>query len=306
MFPRSKMLAVMGIAPEIHKACPTITPVVGPGELLTDGGLENWINPTNLTSWTEVIGGTSTVNQEAVTVHGGVNAARLDVDAGGTLVSVRQQIVNAVDAWVQFTAWLRASAANKTGAISRNTSSPSCAPLNPGAAYTQYKACMRFTTANVLVDFKRYSAASASLYWDDLSAGLISDMAVFVGNAPRKNGIYQCRPTCAVNSQCGFLVEYTNANNFVAAYIDRSETVTAYLYNVVNGVWSLAASGVVVYGAANILKVIVNGTTHSLYYNGVQVGLDAAIANAAFGLGVYGFSTLTGNDPGLVTTSAPP
>ena len=65
------------------------------------------------------IGGTSTVNQETVVIHGGSNSARLDIDASNSTAQFYQTFASiAVGKWVQISYWLRSSAVGKTGYIS--------------------------------------------------------------------------------------------------------------------------------------------------------------------------------------------
>ena len=62
------------------------------GKKVTDGGLEIWGSATDLTNWTELVAGTSTVNREASEIHAGTYAARFDVDALNSGVSIEQNI----------------------------------------------------------------------------------------------------------------------------------------------------------------------------------------------------------------------
>src|SRR4030043_96106 len=48
---------------------------------LANGNMESWASATDLNNWTEVLAGTSTVNQEAVVINGGIYSCRLDIDA---------------------------------------------------------------------------------------------------------------------------------------------------------------------------------------------------------------------------------
>ena len=123
------------------------TPTQG-SELLTDGGLENWTSPTNLTSWVESLeGGTSTVNQETSVINGGSNAARYDIDSGNNSAMVTQQVTHSVGDWLLTSSWLRASVSGKSLA-NYNSSSSYGASRNPGTTYTQYFDVFRPTTAN--------------------------------------------------------------------------------------------------------------------------------------------------------------
>lgn len=68
----------------VFKAAPTSS------NLLTDGGLNEWLSATNLEHWTESIAGTSTVNREATEKIEGTYSCRLDVDAGNSIVYIHQ------------------------------------------------------------------------------------------------------------------------------------------------------------------------------------------------------------------------
>lgn len=59
---------------------------------VTDGGFDNWASATNLTSWTEALGGTSTINREATTKRSGAYAVRGDVDAGDNDAYISQAV----------------------------------------------------------------------------------------------------------------------------------------------------------------------------------------------------------------------
>lgn len=58
----------------------------------TDGRLETWASATNLTNWSELIAGTSTVNREATTVKYGSYSARFDVDASESNAGIYQTV----------------------------------------------------------------------------------------------------------------------------------------------------------------------------------------------------------------------
>ena len=70
---------------------PSVT--VGYAELLTDGGLEDWASPIDLTHWDETIGGDSTVNRDGVNQYKGLYCARLDIDAANTQADIHQKII---------------------------------------------------------------------------------------------------------------------------------------------------------------------------------------------------------------------
>lgn len=61
-------------------------------EKVTNGTCETWGSATDLTSWTESLTGTSTVNREASEQYAGTYCLRFDVDASKSLVKEEQNV----------------------------------------------------------------------------------------------------------------------------------------------------------------------------------------------------------------------
>ena len=61
-------------------------------EEFTDGGLEAWTSGTNLTNWTEDVGGTSTVNQDSADKRSGSYCARSEIDTLGNYAAIYQEV----------------------------------------------------------------------------------------------------------------------------------------------------------------------------------------------------------------------
>jgi hypothetical protein len=288
----------------LNLTCPAITPTIG-AELLTDGGLEAWTSDTNLTSWTEQMGGTSTVNREDTLVHGGTYAARLDVDALNSLAVIYQNVTVAAHNWIRIVGWARSSAAGKSGRVTIQGGAGAGQILDPGTTYTAFTTTLRNTAANPPVEARRNAANSGSIYFDDLSAKALALVSCLVGlgNMVARPGTYTCHPTVIAGAQAGLVVAYQDINNHVLVIVDRT-VEQAQLIKRVAGVYTTQASGAITYGSGKELKVVVaeNGTDYTMSYDGVQVGVTQAIADA-MGLGVYGFSTHEDNAVGLVTTS---
>lgn len=144
-----------------------------------------------------------------------------------------------------------------------------------------------------------FSGTVDNIYGKQIS---FSSMISLLGDIQRQNGDYTCHPTVALDSQCGIVIEYKDANNLVLALVDRSRS-RARLYKRIGGTWTEVIYGAITYSAGAELKVQVNGNNHSLYYNGAQVGSTTAINDAGLGTKVYGFSSLSDNTVGLVRTS---
>ena len=84
------------------------------GEVVTDGGLENWTSETDLDSWYEHIpDGGSSINREDTEKHGGTYAVRFDIDATGHTAILMQEITLTPGAGYKLSIWYK-TAAGKT------------------------------------------------------------------------------------------------------------------------------------------------------------------------------------------------
>lgn len=86
-------------------------------DAITDGGMEAWTTATNLTNWTESISGTSTVNQEATTIHGGTYSCHLEVDASNSNVRIQQNFSIIPLKKYKVVFWYKNSVAGKTARV---------------------------------------------------------------------------------------------------------------------------------------------------------------------------------------------
>ncbi len=90
-------------------------------EHLTDGGMESWASATNLTSWTESVSGTSTVNREATNPYRGEYCTRLDVDASNSTVYVVQSVTLVAGALYRLVFRYRTTGGMPTSLLVRNS-----------------------------------------------------------------------------------------------------------------------------------------------------------------------------------------
>lgn len=151
-----------------------ISPTLG-AELLTDGGLENWASATNLTSWTEILTGTSTINQESAIKNGGSYSVRIDVDASNSIVYIEQHITSGsgnLGKWVYISSHQRGSAPGKTSRTGiGGTTGQNGINRNPGTTWVQYHSTYRLLNDGTnIVQLSRSNAESASVFFDDISA----------------------------------------------------------------------------------------------------------------------------------------
>lgn len=154
------------------------------GEKVTDGGMEAWTTPTDLTNWAEAIAGTSTINQDTIEMHGGMSSCRFDVDALNSSIQLYQDITLVAGALHRITIWhkipigktgmyrIRDSASNvwiqSDGTWAAVTTDIELAGTGAWTKYELYFSAHASYTAYRL-SLWRLSAASSSLYFDDVS-----------------------------------------------------------------------------------------------------------------------------------------
>jgi hypothetical protein len=282
------------------------TPSLG-AELLTDGELENWNSATDLTSWTEQLAGGSTVNREAAVVSAGTYSARFDVDGSNSSVRIYQLTTLAsIEPFMRILFSIRASAGGKTGyAGYGNALSPSpdpgaawqnvvwtTRPLNAGSGVSQYLSLWRF------------SAASASLYFDAVSVKQAILSTLFASINSRLANCNLIAPpisTFQTVTQAGIVLRLdspTNPQNFVIAYCDGNGYVK--IEKCVNGTYTTLSTVAAAYGATKYFSAKMNGSSISIYYGTTNFGTliatvtvsDATVVNnTRHGL----FSTYSGN-----------
>jgi hypothetical protein len=248
-------------------------------EKFTDGGLETWTSATDLTSWTEVVSGTSTVNREGTVKHGGNFALRLDIDAGANYAVAYQAGAEPAGTWVVFDWWGYASAAGKKPAVYVGSVS---GVRDPGAVWTHFVNVLRSAAANVNLVLGSTSAGGASVYFDDVSAKVLTLASLFASlQTTTANVMAEVAVTIGeVGTQAGLVLNLDSAAapaNFVIAYHDG---VNVQLDKCVAGVYTNLISTAAAYSAGARLVVSKNDTKYRLYYNDALVGTEQTIADA--------------------------
>lgn len=297
---KRKLIAVLGSGNlEIKKVCAAITPTST--EIIEYGALDDWLSDTDSVGWSDGVSGTSTVNKESTVVRSGF-AARLDIDASNNAAYISRTTTTSAGSYYQLSAWMKNSTTGKTAAHFLANISGLVRTLTD--TYTQYIDVIRPAINNGNQLINRSSAASSSIYIDDVSLKEITfaSMLSYLGKRVRLDGYYRCRPTVTAGTQAGLVVGYADANNFIMVYIDRRDG-KAYLDTKIAGTWANVINGAITYTAEKVLHVAINGTTVQLFYDGTQVGTDQTIVVSSFGKAVYGFSSYSANTVGLVTTS---
>ncbi len=137
------------------------------GEISQDGGFESWNNASTPTYWSAFTAGSSTVNREASVIHSGSFAVRFDVDASNNSAILQQ--LNTLVPGKTYTAsfWAKADTAGPTVALTTGAGGASYIAPTLTTTYTQY--LVTFVAQDNGVELKRSSAASHSIYLDDLT-----------------------------------------------------------------------------------------------------------------------------------------
>lgn len=293
--------------PAVYSATPA-APVPSLGaELLTDPGLENWASATDLTSWTESLAGTSTINREASVVQAGTYAARLDVDASNSVAVIGQQIILPTGNWLrlQWQDYLSGAGSSKTQVAGSDV----LPYATPGQVWSLETRVNRTVSANPNIAFARGSAASQSVYIDAVSAKALtlSSLLTLAADPGTRYGVVDSAPTLTAGNPCGHWIWQDAAapSNAVLAYQDG---VSAYLEKLVAGTYTQLIKNTAAYGAAKGLRTVavLDGSTPkvALYYDTgsglVQQGTTQSITDSGFGTAVYAFSTLSANTPGAM------
>lgn len=259
------------------------TPTEG-AEKLTDPGLEAWTSATNLTSYTETIAGTSTVNQDTVEMHGGANCARLDISAANDNAHIQQAPSVALHDWLIFRSWVKASTTSKTHQTNLVNQYPenSNAQVSP-TTYAQFvhTAVVR-QSAGWFARIGRTTGTSASLYFDDLSlkklttADLPATLNAGVADVTVKGN--WTTPQGVVVGVIMNLDSVSNPQNYVLLIIN-GHLQYLQLLKCVAGTVTQVVLPTITYVAGASVELRKTGTTYKCFYNGVQAGVDQTISD---------------------------
>ena len=307
---RDELVTVLAGEQSWSGTLPAVTPTVGPAELLTDPGLEVWDSATvPHAPWATNVVPTSSVNREDVVFHGGVHAARCDIDATAHIANLSQQVTRPAGSWLQFSVWARANA--DTPGFSINTSLQAGAALTLSTTYTQYVQMYKFGAANEALTLVRGAGSTSHfLYFDDVSAQQLTQSTLYTTRVMQfVNGIFTCQPVRALGTQAG-IIHYADANNLVIVTLDGAGNIK--VDKLVGGTWQANVStNAKAYGVSQVLSVQRSGAgataLYTVKYNGAPVGAANSITDTVFDTakrwGV--FSTYAPNTFGTCTWAGP-
>lgn len=290
----------------INLVCPAITPTFG-AEILTNGGFEDPYNTTGTleiaSGWigNALFDGVDTAAKETTIVSTGSSSQKIIASAqnrgilsSGTPITLGNWFAIGYD--------LYGNGASSVAVLDSAGSAFVRTHTNPAAAWNSYIATFRGVSGTDRRLVFGAGSGGATWYNDATTVKQLADMTVLLGRHTAINGTYQCTPTVTAYTQAGLYIRYTDADNFVSFYVDRV-TSKGVLLKCIAGVYTVVISETITYGAEDILKCIVDGTSYSLYYNGAQVGATQTISDS-LGDAVYGFSTYAANTVGTVTVNS--
>lgn len=155
------------------------------GEVLKDGGFEDWTSPTDLTQWEEYPSGTSTINREATVVHEGTYSVAFQIDSAGNGVYIQQYIMLVSGRKYRIRFWYKNSVMGKTAKwvltnSMGNVSLTAAGAWTAGVTYVVLANATEWTQVeiefyahasytNYILAFSTDSAASSTIYWDRAS-----------------------------------------------------------------------------------------------------------------------------------------
>jgi hypothetical protein len=158
--------------------------VSGTTEHITDGGMETWASATDLTNWAEALAGTSTINREATSPHGGTYCVRMDIDASNSMPILTAAVTLVPGKYYSLSFWYKTDSLatalvqildtmgnvylTDAGAWS---ASGAYSSLPENLAWTRYQIDFQAHASytDYYINFASLSAASLSVWFDDAS-----------------------------------------------------------------------------------------------------------------------------------------
>lgn len=162
--------------------------------------------------------------------------------------------------------------------------SPNLSLMSANTNWTVLQAVHRVISANPLYYLSGNVGAFAG-YMDDVSFKKISLLSMLqLVDAGFANVTATVKATITANTQSGVALCFDSDGspaNGVVGYYDRVDN-HAKLLKLVAGTWTAVIDAAATYISGAVVKVVQTGdTTFQLFYNGVQIGTDVTISDAA-------------------------
>lgn len=262
------------------------TPILTGSNLVTNGNMESWGTLTNMTTWTEILAGTSTINRESSVVQAGTYSCRFDVDAGNNVPKISSALSGTHGRWIRFDYYWNVN----TGSATVGFIPSSANLLSAGDARTIVPGWSAdFDTGFIIGSsafsplFQPVSAASKSVYIDSVT-GLYLDntslIALCSGQGTTETVQVKIK-TLKTGTHAGVYgwVDSTSKNNYIAAFHDG---VNIRLIKYVAGTATLLVNELGSFVSNASLEIRrPSGNNFEVWYNGAKVGLTQTISDAS-------------------------
>jgi len=267
----------------------SITPALG-AELLADPGLEGTYTAGKVAALTK--DGSPTLAQSA-DVHGGAKAQEFTATAQFT--GVRYIFTPLADTFYRVSMWGKRSAGTSSKVRPSTSQSGTgnitgTEPFWTSSTYAQRimtKLSVATSSLSVYGCDERGTSGFDTCIVDDFSAKalvFVSCFKTFMTSAALSSvSAHITSPTQPWIGVAANIDSRTNPLNCVLGlFSNDAAAARAVLYQVSNGVLTVKVSAIITYAADAELKVIQTApTTYQLWYNGLQVGTDQTINDAA-------------------------
>ncbi len=255
------------------------------GQLLTNGGLEEWASATDLVGWTKGVAGGNSVNQEASVVRSGTYACRLDVVNPVSGAHIRQATTIPAGTWTRIRAYVRASAATGRFYITFGANNATRAISPSTTEWTLMDAVLPALADNPAPAFNVQGGTGVySLYLDDLQLDSFTTPDLFatqdVGTADVLVGVrLDANPGDHAVGAALCLDDPNDPQNYLVVYPYLTDLWR--LIKCVAGVPTVVAtSAAAPFTAGAWLWVAKGGDQVSVWYNGKRIISPKTVSDA--------------------------
>ncbi len=258
------------------------------GQLLSNGGLEEWASATNLTVWTEGGAGGNSVNQEASVVRSGTYACRLDVVDPASTAYIYQRIPVSAGTWARIRAYVRASSAAGMFWVTLPDSPTftTTRTIFPSTTeWTLVDATLPAMVDNPRVAFGRHTTTGAcSLYLDDLQVDTFATPDLFatqdVGTADVLVGVrLDADPGDHAVGAALCLDDPDGPQNYLVVFRYQAD-YWRLIKCVAGAITVVATSDTATFAAGAWLWVAKGGDQVTVWYNGVRIISPQTVSDA--------------------------
>ena len=266
------------------------TPVAG-ADVITNGGFEgsydteevgidmapNW-NHRNLDT------GVDTASEETTLIHGGASAQKFVCDGDDEGVAMATNATLVIGTWYMASVWARGASGGENFSIGNWTGH------FPGrfitivaltTSYIKYSGVQRALGTGDRIRLISGDATAGTYYVDDASIVLLtlSDLLALQLRSTQ-DGIMDADLVVSAGTQAGVAMNWDSDSSPANGVIAYHDGTNARLEKNVAGTWTEVISAAATYSANAKIRIIKDGTSYSLYYNGAKIGATVTISDA--------------------------